>query len=676
MKRSIILYSLFIDLLVIISIIFLIFHTTGYVFGQMIQSGDLRLHLNSDFIGNQFTSLYSTKFSNNNFVFLSFLPLFNFLELLGYDFSLLYIYFGILILIYVTSKYTLVFLSENQNNKFNILLISALCFYISVNPSTFNRIGHFTILHSFVFFPLIISFLYYFLKTKKFIYLILLFLSCFFGNSAPNAIVVNTSTLLFFPIVYSFLQKETLLNFFKSYLLLFLIQLISLLHIIFPILGGMGQQRSIFESPTTSYILTSLSRNSNFLTSISGTNYYYDALIKYPFNTSIGFLIFLLGLAICILTKFRFSSLGLVACSFLIIYTVIVGGYITYPNIFELLLQLPVVSDFLWVIKDPNMYYQYFLYFLALIICLQVKYLKSSRYLIILSVFLFLGNFFYNYYSNIQGYRSFFKFIPKPTEYSQFVQILKDTSYRNLWLPYNTYNSKVYSYDIPYFPSPALWATENKELTNYTLEYSKLIRVLEDEIYIKKCSNKAFISWLLKTNRINVVIDNLTKNYPQIPEDNSKEKLKYASECLSSIASIEPFYKSNEIVSYVSNLSLDNSFFKIKGDLAFLISFVESNPANIIYDETSDLVSFSIERLEESYYILQESYDVNWVDENGNTPLYKVNLVNMAFGSSPKEYRGAIIHSYIVYFQYILIIVSVVLSVYLILRNSNERKSQ
>jgi len=304
---------------------------------------------------------------------------------------------------------------------------------------------------------------------------------------------------------------------------------------------------------------------------------------------------------------------------------------------------------------------------------MQLKHFELRKYIIPCSVFLLLGNFLYNYFSDVSNYRSFFEFIPKPNEYLEFVEYSRNTEYRNFWTPYNTYNSKVYSNNITYFPSPALWATENRELTNQTLEYTNLIRILENEIYNKDCVNKIYISWLIKTNRINMVIDRMTKNYPWIPGDDSEKKIISASECLKSIDSLKLFYTSKNLDSYVSNLSIDGTIYKLNGDTNFLISFVESNPSNIIFEETHDPSLFSVNKVENNFYILQESYDENWRDELGNGPRYKINLVNMAFDSVPREYRGMQAHKVLVYFQYALILIALVYSLYFFYRKFNEQ---
>src|SRR3989344_7094325 len=121
-KTKILINSVFI--IIIISIIYFFI---GYSFGDYLMIGDLSLHINKEMFGDRVNKLISFKYSNNNFVFLSLHSIYFILEKLSYHAVLIYILFGIPILLYLSMTFVLsrIINVNKDNNLSNYFLTSA-----------------------------------------------------------------------------------------------------------------------------------------------------------------------------------------------------------------------------------------------------------------------------------------------------------------------------------------------------------------------------------------------------------------------------------------------------------------------------------------------------------------------------------------------------------------------
>lgn len=662
------------DLLFILGIIATVYFFVDFRFGQYLFTGDFRFHIDKALIGDQFVRLVSDKFSNNNFVFLAFYPLYFFLQFIPYHYILVYIFFGIPVFLFLSTKYILTkFSNFNYNNILLYLFISSLAFYFAINPSLFNRFGHWPVLHGTIFFPLYIYCLYkYFCKKaslNKFFWLLPLLL--FLGAITPHLIVVYliASTLLYFS-TFFICRKNPKQHLSKGFLL-FCGALVSFFHILYPALIGQGRTKSLLESATTSNILSSLARHSNIVSAISGTNYYYE-LIKFPTELSVGFLIFLLSLFLFLTRKEkdRINALFLLLSLTILI---VVTGYGSFKFVLDFFNQR-FLSQFTWLVKDPNMYYLFFLLPVLLLLTRLISsaHVQIKKPCLVLFAFLFLGlNIIFTFSSDRSDFNKFYDFINLPEEYFTLAEELKDGSARNLWLPSGVYISKNFSDEITYFPSPSLWLTKNKELTPSTPEYASLISFIESQIYNEDCENINLLNWLIAVQNLNIIIDRNSVNNPLTDDYSIEPKIKKLQICLEKLPNAYKYKTIGNIDIFKSNLELQQVLYSFKGPLDSLNSFLEINPVNIVYQPSE---KGEVETIQMSHAVLNESYDENWLDLNNNPAKAKVNFASMLFDDDQEfHYRGERQFLKIVAAQKIILVFFVILFIRELLFNHAKK---
>jgi len=624
-------------------ILLTIFWFTNFNYAGVLQSGDFRIHLKQDVVGDQFLTLVSNRFSNNNFVYLSFLPLYSFLRYLPYSVVLIYIFLIIPILLFCSLLFTFLKATHYKFQRQGIASFFFLCslaFYSAINPSHFNRIGHFTILHSFIFLPLLSYLTYRFLWQKSLVnrYLFLFFLFFYLGGSTPQMVVVNN---LVIGAVYIFflVSRQSFSAFLKKMLPLGIAVFLAQAHIIYPLIIGQGVIKSLRESAITTQVLESLSQKSNIYTAISGTNYY-QGLISYPVQFSTGFLIFLLVCAFFIGCKAK-KRIDYFLFLTMLLGLIIVTGYRTFPVFYKIIGNTPLHS-FLWLIKDPNMYYHVFLIPLLFLPAriVQLK-LINQRIIFFLGSLILISNSCFIFLSGKQEYNKFYDSIEVPDYHFTLSEELERLGGRNFWVPYDIYTRKNFSKEIPYFPSPIWWLTENKELTDETEVYRELIEVIEKEISDNHCQNIYFLDFIIATQDLNIVIDQNSINNPMLGVYDTEDKIVQANNCMLKIPHIEKLLSLGNIDVYRSNLEIKNEVYSYQGSIDGLNEFIKKNPVHIVFElgskeeaKTLDIKDFSI---------LNESLDKNWRDSKGAGSLYKVNLASMLFGNANGNfsYRGA-----------------------------------
>ena len=643
---------LIVDGLFLILIVLTVYLFVDYRWGHYLLSGDFRFSVWPEVRGDQFLHLVSEKYSNNNFVFLSFYPVYWLSQFVSYNLWLAGVIFLLPVLAYLTSKYVLVEITRSNNlSKEKLIFIRVLAFLYAINPSLFDRYGHWPIVYSAALYPLYIYILYRYLVNNKIIskYVLLLSPLLYISAIGPQSYVIYTiSAIALYMYVYT--QKK---RFFKSYLLkgaiIFIASLISFVHVIYSILIGYGVTRSRLESDTTSSVLYELSKNSNIFTGISGTSYYAE-LIKFPFPISTIYIVFCLLVFILLFYKHKKNDLMLIIGMLSILG--IVSGYKTLFWVI-LLVKDTVFGHFLWLIKDPNMYYQYFLFYLIALTARAFTAVNiNKRGLWLVSIIIILAHLVFYIFTDKSTYRNFYHFVKIPPRYEYLASSLATDSGRNLWLPSAIYTAKQFSEKIPYFPDMSLWLTINKELTKSTEDYEKLIQLIENEIYDKSCQNIYLIDWIIAAQGLNIIIDEASVNN-QFVNDDTKINVERAHLCLMKLPNLYLYKAWDGLYIYKSRLKLTNDVIIYDSQPDKLNEFVKNNHTNI---------AFGAERYWGAEFknlsIYNESYDDNWRDKNNKKPLFKVNFASMAFQNhdAPIQYRGEMQFDILVYIQKILII--------------------
>lgn len=670
MKKSYLLIDLIFTLLILgVVFLFLNYNFTGYLF-----SGDFRFNIFNSVRGDQFLSLISHRFSNNNFIYISFYSLYFLMQYVSYPGLLIFIFFGIPLLLFFSLKFVIIrFLKFKYNSHSLYFLISSLCFYYAVNPALFDRYGHFTILYGFIFFPLYVYLLYQYFRTKSMwnIYLLALPIIVYLGVMAPHFFFLYVATGLFFFVSMFFGNRLGVKRYLAKTILIASVSFIALLNIVIPVLLGYGVTKSGWEAPTTASSLIALSNVSNIYTAISGTNFYFDSLIKFPVWLSVGFLIFLITILFMMLSK-KIDGKQIIFLLFTLLSLFLVAGYSTFTNIYDLLIKTPI-SSFLWLIKDPNMYYLMFLVSLLILAGLVISSKKvKPLYLYSLSAAFIFLNILFILASNRSEYNKFYEFVNVPKEYISLSQTLKNDSGRNLWLPADIYVSKSFAKQDMFFPSPSLWLTQNRELAGATNEYIDLIKNINSQIYANNCSNKYWLNWIIAAQKLNVIIDKNTINGLAPDQGKDRDEMLAAEKCLKTLPNAYLSKEIGNLYIYRSNLTINNDVYAYKGNINDLNNFLKSNPSNIIYSN-SNKVSV-IKMPFSNYTILNESYDQNW-KVAGQAPLYEVNFASMLFKAKGKAvYRGENIFQYVVSAQRILIILFVIPIIYIKIKELMKRR--
>lgn len=669
-------YFLASDILSIVLIILVVQWFTQFKWGEYLFTGDFRFNIFQNMIDDQYLSLISNQFSSNNFIYLTFYSIFYLFQFIPYQYVVLYLLHGIPILLFLSMKYVLLKIIHYKRNNFVIyLFVSSIALYYAINPALFLRYVHWTILHSNMLLPLFIYLLFKFLQNKNLLgwYFFLLPLVAFFGAMVPHGVVVYALAALVLYISVYFIYRPSIKKYLIKGILLSCIYLLSFIHIIYPVLIGYGQTKSSLESASKSYFMAFFSRNSNIYTSISGTNFF-DQLISYPSSLSIGLLMFLLVILFFIFKNSR-NKINFVLFLSILLSLIFITGYKTFGDIFDLL-NLTYITHLLWLVKDPNMYYLVFLILLSFLFTRVVVFSSISKFFIlILSLLLISLNLNFILKSEKTHFNNDFDFVKVPDEYLTLSDRLEKDKGRNFWYPNNVYVSKNFSKDVICFPTPQLWLTRNKELLSYlNPDYKNLVNIISTEIYENKCKNINFLDWIISAQSLNVILDKNSVNNRSCPKDNTAEKIKLASSCMSQLPNIYKYKTIGNIDIYKSKLLIKDSLYTYEGDVSGLDKYLKNNPVNIIYKESKaekiqkiDLTSFSI---------LNEAYDKNWLDENNKPPLYKANIVSMLYEGQNRKfhYRGESEFQKIVSIQKALLVLSGLLFIILSIKEKIHEK--
>lgn len=672
------LHFFILDIAFIIAIVLIIYHVIDFKFGWYFLAGDFRFNIFKELQADFFLRLISSKISTNNFIHVPFYSAYLFLQHVPYFYILIYIFFGIPILIFLSTKYILLKAAHAKNNIFYNLFFSSLAFYVAINSAVFDRYIHWTILHGTIFFPIFLYIYFRYLREKKNLnkYLLLLPLLLYFGAMTPQLVVVYFFATLIMWVGWLLLYNNIR---FKTYLIRGALTLtgavISFFHIVFPTLIGYAQAKSDYEGIITGKILAYFAKNSSIYSAISGTNFF-DPLIKPPSILTAGFLIFLLCLILLTVNKKNNKINSILLFSILSIM-IIITGYPTFYYIFDFMKNTPL-EDFFWLAKDPNMYYTFFIILVVFLLGrLAVFSNLKKRYLISFSIFIVLLNLLIILRTDKKPFNEYYQFVKIPIEYTVLGNYLEKDPGRNLWLPSDTYVGKNFSGKMIIFPSPSWWVTKNKELVYYsTPDYKKLIMTIDNEIYEKNCKNVYFLDWIIAAQNLNIIIDRNIESKDLPKEYDVESKLKKITSCIAKLQGLYKFKTIGNIDVYKSKLKLGKGIYEYKGGIEGLNKFLKKNPSNILY-ETSR--KESIKKVEiDSYTILNESYDKNWLDKSGNSALYKINLVSMLFASDKNNefhYRGASGFQKAVLAQQFLLLIFVFLSlVYFLKRNPKSNK--
>lgn len=631
-------FSVFLNIFFVATIILVVNYVIDYHYGRYFLAGDFRLHIDQAHISEYFTHIFSTRFSVNAFMYIPFFSLFLFLQLIPYQLVLISIFFGIPICLYFSMKMVLLSIIGKKN--FSVAMncfLSSLAFYYAVNPALFDRYVHFTILYGGIFFPPFLLSLYRYFKSEKVInkYLFATPLLLFLGNVTPQLFVIYicASLLLFFFYLIMFLKKKQLGAMVKKSLVLGILCLITILHVVVPVLSGFLITKSLHESSTTDAILARLSERSNIISSISGTHQF-NAILEFPTFVSSGLIIFILTLLILMKKRKREKADPMLLVGIAILLLTLIG-YGTFPYAYQFI-NLTPLSQLLWLVKDTSTYY---IFYLALIIGFVGKNIRNlthnSKKLIFLALAITLLNIFFFLMANKRAFNDYYKFLEIPKEYFDLSKTMATDKERNLWLPPQAYVTKTFTKSMTHFPSAAFWLTKNREITYMTSNYQDLIMLIDKEIYKKKCSNKNFINWLIGVQKLNIIIDENSINNSKLGDFTTEDYISIASDCMRGLPNVYLYKSFGKINVYKSNLPIRSDVIEFSGTIEELDKYVKDNPVNVIVKNSANQL---IRKLSGEYAVLNESYDRNWLSQEGEHAITKVNFSSMLFKGSGKKY--------------------------------------
>lgn len=665
---------LLIDIIFLLIIAITINYVIDFQYGKYFLAGDFRFNIYyKELQGDYILHMISQKYSMNNFIHLPFYSVYLFLQYIPYKYILIYIFFIIPILIYLSTKYILLKTTHIKGKIVYNILFSSLAFYVAINPPLFIRYIHWTILHGIIFFPIFLYVQYKFLMDKKVInkFLFILPLLIYFGAMTPQLVVVYIIASIFMFTSLLFFLKTNLLQYTLKGGMLFISGIFSFLHVIYPSLLGYIQAKSDYEGVTEGWILAYFAKNSNLYSAISGTNFF-EPLLEYPLIISTGFVIFILCLFLLVIIK-KSNIVNLILLLSSIILLIIVSGYPVFSFIFDLLSKT-YISHLLWLAKDPNMYY---LFFIILVVLLLVRLIVFSsikkKYIFIFSFLIVISNMVFILGSDKKIFNEYYPFIDIPKEYFSLAVLLENDNGRNYWLPSDTYIGKTFSKKMIIFPSPSWWATKNKELVYYsTPTYQNLMKTIDYEIYDNNCKAIYFLDWIVAAQNLNLIIDHNSVNTTEINAPDTKSRMRKAEACIRKLPNIYKYMSVGRIDIYKSKLKLGKNIYEYEGNIDRLNKFLKKNPSNIIYKFS---YQEKIRKLDISAYsILNESFDKNWLDEDNKSTLYKVNLASMLFeGTNQKfHYRGESEFEKVVNFQKFMLVFFVILAILYLCRTKNR----
>jgi hypothetical protein len=386
-----------------------------------------------------------------------------------------------------------------------------------------------------------------------------------------------------------------------------------------------------WEGVTDSNVLQSLSKNSDFITSLSGTNFYIES-INYPILIGPGFLIFVFLIITIlwknIIKKRKIAKENIKLIIFILIFFLINLGYKSVPFLYEnIFFHIPFIKDLLWLIKDSNIFYNYLIFFL--IIFFAKKLVKTNLFFIIFSLmFLVILNIYINYFSKTENYN--YKHIKISKEYKEVREFLEKENKRSIWIPFETYIGFKNESDVTLFPNPNLWLTKNPEITYANSNYSEFIYLLQNEVVTKKCLNKTLISWLIKSNDLLIVVN----------EDSNYKNIQKYNECIGSIQEFKKLFVKENISVYESELNLieTNELIEFKGSLEELNEYLEKNPYSmLIIGENIGKKKNKINTIDHLFVKkVYYSFDENLTFNNEKLK-QKVNIISSAYEPTTKS---------------------------------------
>ncbi len=607
-------------------IILIILRYFDYQFGNVTYTGDLRIH--SSLPSENSNSLFNFRLMTHSTPFLSLFPILSLFDYLSIESIYFFILFIIPILAFISMEIILSkYIGDIFYKNFNLknFISTSLSFIYIINPSYFNRIGHWNINLTYVFVPPFFYLVDKFLKQNS-SYFNLLILSpiIFFGVSNPHALVAFTGIIIILLLFNIKFNKE---YFLKSISLTF-IHFLAVSHNFLSMYLDKGLMiKTSWEGTTDSEVLQSLSKNSDFITSLSGTNYYFES-ISYPTLIGPGFLIFVFLLISLfwknVIKRRKIAKENIKFIIFILIFFLINLGYKTLPFLYEnIFFHISYIKDLLWLIKDSNIFYNYLIFFL--IIFFAKKIVKTNVFFIIFSTLLLvLLNIYINYFSNTEIYNNFFKQIKIPKEYNEVRDFLEKENKRSIWIPYQTYISFKNETNLTWFPNPNLWLTKNSEIVTANPNYNEFITTLQNEVVTKKCLNKTLISWLIKSNDLLIVVN----------EDSHYEYIQKYKECIGSIQEFKKLFVKENISVYASELNLieTNELVEFKGSLEELNDYLKKNPYSmLIIGENTGKTKNKINTIDHSFVKkVYYSYDENLTFNNEKLK-QKVNIISSTY---------------------------------------------
>lgn len=626
LKNKILLNTILVLLIIIIMWAYFDYDINSYLF-----SWDFRFHIDTKYIWEHFIHFFNYRFSNNNFIFLSFNALYHFKSLIWYQASLLFIlcfpivtFFSLKnMLLYFYYKY-----NHKSINDANYFFILALAFIFAINASFFDRFGHLTIVFWLAVLPFYIKYIDKYISHTSILsidFLIAFFLLRFW-SCWPHMIIVY-----FWFTVILFLHHLEAKN-YKNYIIKWCIFLLCIWIVMSPtilaVILWLWQSSSIQENPISASILSSLSKHNNILSILSWTSYYYK-LVQY-FMIWPTFFVFILYLYLS-LNQPKKTNDTILHVS-IILWIVLIWWYTMNSRIYDLILQTKI-SSYMRVIKDPNMYYMPVFLIILIYIIKNISFLIwriKDKFIIILASFLIFANVLLLIIPSKEQYKKFYGFVDIPPYYNTLADFLDiDHEYRNFWLPYNRYYQRFFSQNIEYFPSPFFRLTKNKELTDSTIPYKNLINIIQSEIYDNKCKNKYFLSRIIAIHKLNIVVDTNIINNTLLSVYDIEDKVKESKACIDNLPKIQNIYKNNGIYVYRSVAQISSNLYYYKWNIETLDAIFQHEPIynNTIidiytwYHAIEDTLYYQI--LSTWYTVLQESYDQNRI---GNVEHYNVNL--------------------------------------------------
>ncbi|MFH1145421.1 MAG: hypothetical protein V1707_00440 [bacterium] len=512
--------------------------------GGLLEFEDFRMHSNVALLGNNTDSLFNYQFGNNNYYYISLMPVINLLKLFPSTRIAQLVFFFALIVLSSYGIYRLVkILSKEENGDYPYWGAIAGGVGYAFSFYFFLKIVHWSILVGYALLPWVVICVYQMINQsriwRKLLYSILLAVVLFFSNISPHYILINTLVIGWLLLYWLWVRYKKFLavwwRFFVYVLAMVVVYLPLAVYLLVAMFGQEVELRAGWETATTASVLRFLAKRASFLNNLLGTSYYnFDQLFESSYPLLYVFVALGVGAVIVVMAlKTRADSWKRIF-GFAILFTI---GLLFVSSVHEFGLETALANNAVfakagWVVKD-SYFYMSIITFSAMVCYGYVVQRLARR-----SDVRVATSRFYNFVTKrstimavlillplvsttILANKEFFNLINGrriPQEYETAVAYMNgrrseiDQGARVLWLPswdYSYYLDAQWSPaggdDNQLLPHPSVWIAEGKVFIPMTATHGFLYHYLKAQIETGH-ADPAETAYLLRNLNIRFIV--------------------------------------------------------------------------------------------------------------------------------------------------------------------------